>query len=81
MEKLPVSLIALFLSVTILIAGCTLFGKKKEVKPLVSEVVHPEWSKNIVMYEVNVRQYTPEGTFKAFEEHLPRLKALGVDVL
>jgi len=33
------------------------------------------------MYEVNVRQYTPEGTLKAFEEHLPRLKALGVDVL
>src|SRR5664280_1945 len=81
MEKLPVSLLALILAVTILIAGCTLFGKKKEIKPLVSEVVHPEWSKNIVMYEVNIRQYTPEGTLKAFEEHLPRLKALGVDVL
>ncbi|MGD0341572.1 MAG: alpha-amylase family glycosyl hydrolase [Bacteroidales bacterium] len=81
MEKLPVSLLTLFLAITIIIAGCTLFCKKKEVKPLVSEVVHPEWSKNIVMYEVNVRQYTPEGTLKAFEEHLPRLKALGVDVL
>jgi len=81
MEKLPVSLLTLFLAVTILIAGCTLFGKKKEIKPLISEVVHPEWSKNIIMYEVNVRQYTPEGTLKAFEEHLPRLKALGVDVL
>ena len=81
MEKLPLSLLTLFLAVTILIAGCTLFGKKKEIKPLVSEVVHPEWSKNIVMYEVNVRQYTPEGTLKAFEEHLPRLKALGIDVL
>jgi hypothetical protein len=62
MEKLPVSLLTLFLAVTIFIAGCTLFSKKKEIKPLVSEVVHPEWSKNIVMYEVNVRQYTPEGT-------------------
>jgi len=41
----------------------------------------PEWSKNAVMYEVNVRQYTPEGTFKAFETQLPRLKELGVDVL
>jgi glycosidase len=41
----------------------------------------PEWSKNAVMYEVNVRQYTPEGTFKAFETHLPRLKELGVDIL
>ena len=33
------------------------------------------------IYEVNVRQYTPEGTFNAFQEHLPRLKELGVDVL
>jgi len=41
----------------------------------------PEWTKNAVIYEVNIRQYTPEGTFKAFETHLPRLKELGVDVL
>lgn len=40
-----------------------------------------EWSKNAVLYEVNIRQYTPEGTFKAFETHLPRLKELGVDIL
>lgn len=42
---------------------------------------YPEWVKNAVIYEVNVRQYTPEGTFKAFEAHLPRLKELGVDIL
>lgn len=41
----------------------------------------PEWTKNAVLYEVNIRQYTPEGTFKAFETHLPRLKELGVDIL
>lgn len=33
------------------------------------------------IYEVNIRQYTPEGTFTAFEEHLPRLKKMGVDIL
>ena len=44
-------------------------------------VNHPEWSRNAVIYEVNVRQFTPEGTFKAFEEHLPRLKSLGADIL
>ncbi|MDD4605653.1 MAG: alpha-amylase family glycosyl hydrolase, partial [Dysgonamonadaceae bacterium] len=27
------------------------------------------------------RQYTPEGTFSAFEAHIPRLKELGVDIL
>ncbi len=41
----------------------------------------PEWTKNAVIYEVNVRQFTPEGTFKAFEKHLPRLKAMGINVL
>lgn len=44
-------------------------------------VNHPEWSRNAVIYEVNTRQYTPEGTFRAFAEHLPRLKQLGVDIL
>jgi glycosidase len=49
-------------------------------KPYV-EVKHPEWSKNANIYEVNVRQYTKEGTFNAFSKHLPRLKELGVDIL
>ncbi|HRY98205.1 MAG TPA: alpha-amylase family glycosyl hydrolase [Bacteroidales bacterium] len=41
----------------------------------------PEWSRNAVIYEVNLRQFTPEGTLAAFREHLPRLKELGVDIL
>lgn len=41
----------------------------------------PDWAKNATIYEVNVRQYTPEGTFAAFQKHLPRLKELGVDIL
>lgn len=45
------------------------------------ELTHPEWSKNATIYEVNVRQFTPEGTFKAFETHLPRLKAMGIDII
>ena len=47
-----------------------------------SEVLtHPDWSKDAVIYEVNIRQYSPEGTLAAFKEHLPRLKELGVDIL
>ena len=41
----------------------------------------PEWTRTAVIYEVNVRQYTPEGTFAALETHLPRLKNMGVDIL
>jgi glycosidase len=39
------------------------------------------WKTSDVIYEVNIRQYTSEGTFNAFAESLPRLKELGVDIL
>jgi alpha-amylase len=40
-----------------------------------------DWIKSTNVYEVNVRQYTPEGTFNAFATHLPRLKDMGVHTL
>lgn len=42
---------------------------------------HPAWIMNGNIYEVNVRQYTPEGTFNAFATHLQRLKDMGVQTL
>lgn len=51
-------------------------GQKTE-----SRVVHPEWSKNANIYEVNIRQYSEEGTFNAFREDLPRLQEMGVKIL
>ena len=42
---------------------------------------HPDWTYNTVVYEVNIRQFSPEGTFKGVEAQLPRLKELGVDIL
>ena len=47
----------------------------------VSVAQAPAWARNAVMYEVNVRQFTPEGTITALERHLPRLDSLGVDIL
>jgi glycosidase len=46
-----------------------------------TKVVHPKWAEQAAIYEVNIRQYTPEGTFRAFEKHLPRIRKLGVNVL
>lgn len=45
------------------------------------KIKHPEWTKNATIYQINTRQFTDEGTFRAAEKHLPRLKALGVDIL
>lgn len=40
-----------------------------------------DWTKNTNIYEVNIRQYTREGSFKAFGKELPRLKDMGVKTL
>lgn len=42
---------------------------------------HPEWIMQGDIYEVNVRQYTPEGTLNAFAKHLDRLKEMGVQTI
>jgi glycosidase len=39
------------------------------------------WSNGANIYEVNIRQYTHEGTFNAFAAHLPRLRDMGVEIL
>jgi glycosidase len=48
-----------------------------------SEIIdgHPAWMMQGNVYEVNIRQYTPEGTFRAFEAHLDRLRDMGVHTL
>ncbi len=45
------------------------------------ENAHPDWDYDAVVYEMNIRQYTPEGTFAAAQAELPRLEELGVDIL
>ncbi|MEP7257689.1 MAG: alpha-amylase family glycosyl hydrolase [Flavitalea sp.] len=39
------------------------------------------WSFNASVYEVNLRQYTQEGTFTAFAKEMPRLRDMGIEVL
>ncbi len=45
------------------------------------ERLQADWIDQAIIYEVNVRQYTEEGTFAAFSEHLERLQELGVNTL
>jgi len=49
-------------------------------RPVV-EVANPEWAADAVLYQLNTRQFTPEGTFAAAQKHLPRLAAMGVDII
>lgn len=53
----------------------------KEDKAVEGSRLQADWIDTAVMYEVNVRQYTEEGTFAAFSEHLDRIKEMGVNTL
>jgi glycosidase len=44
-------------------------------------IKHPDWSRTAVIYQVNTRQFTPEGTLKSATREIPRLKGLGVDII
>lgn len=58
--------------------------KSKDTNSKTSETAnstHPAWIMQGNIYEVNTRQYTPEGTFNAFAAHLDRLKEMGVQTV
>ncbi len=81
MNKLLISL----LSFSLMIASCKSQDNSSKnsnnEKIELSNYKYPERTEKSNIYEVNIRQYTPEGTFKAFETHIPRLKKMGVDIL
>ena len=41
----------------------------------------PAWSQRAAIYEINVRQFTPEGTLTSLRTRLPHFDSLGVDIL
>ena len=60
------------------IISCTVVQNKKSK----STMQNPkEWKHTTNIYEVNVRQYTQEGTFNAFSKELPRLQKMGVKTI
>jgi len=60
----------------ILLCACALASCTKP-----SPRPHASWSYDATIYELNTRQFTPEGTFAAAEAELPALKELGVDII
>jgi alpha-amylase len=79
------SLLCLLSIYLFVIFGCQ-SGSETKTAPASSPAdtvlfTHPEWSYQSNMYEVNLRQYSKEGSFKAFEKSLPRLKDMGVEIL
>jgi alpha-amylase len=67
----------------ILIAVClfSFTGNSQSKRLKIFPVVSDAMMENAVIYEVNIRQYSSEGTFKAFEKDIPELKKLGIKIL
>ena len=73
----------------LLLATITLFSCRTSVKTdaktgdisIAETAEHPAYILQGNIYEVNIRQYSKEGTFKAFEPSLDRLKEMGVQTL
>jgi 1,4-alpha-glucan branching enzyme len=70
----------LFLLVSIILFSCQKNKANESVikkLPPISDTV----LETAVIYEANIRQYSPEGTFKAFTKDIPQLKELGVKII
>lgn len=81
------SRICLFMTALVILSGCTDTDQPTSEANPVGETVetdvlsHADWTKNATIYEVNIRQHTPEGTFAAFEKDIPRIREMGIDIL
>ncbi|MEE2771503.1 MAG: alpha-amylase family glycosyl hydrolase, partial [Bacteroidota bacterium] len=79
-------LLLLLLTSSILTVSCKNEHKdaKEETNEMAKDSLAPvsdEVMESAVIYEVNIRQYSPEGTFNAFTKDIPQLKDLGVKVV
>ena len=77
----------LTLAISSILQSCILMEKKQQKENstkttiMTKPFIPVSWAHQTNIYEVNLRQYTPEGTFNAFATQLPRLKAMGVETL
>lgn len=80
MKKFINSILPVLLVLGFIIGGCNQPARDVDKAP-VSSVEQLEWSKNSSIYEINVRQYSEEGTIEAVRKDLPRIRKMGVRIL
>ena len=75
--------VILLLLITYLVVVSFLKRKKVEVTPpsVYYDLNSPDWVKNAVLYQVNIRQFSKEGNFNEVTKQLSRIKDLGADII
>ena len=83
MKLLPTAFATAILSLAVLpaMAQAPAAAAAATPAPASASAQHVAWSRNANIYEVNIRQFSKEGTIQAFAADLPRLKKMGVDIL
>jgi len=70
----------LVLLLSMFVAGCS--SSTQDSTSANSQTVSTaEWSKNATIYELNIRQFSEEGTFNAIVDRLDELKAMNVEII
>ena len=65
-----------------LLSGCQKSPQATDWNPQPYAMLkNADWTKDAVLYQINTRQFTPEGTFNAAQAQLPRLKKMGVNIV
>ncbi|MDT0558925.1 alpha-amylase family glycosyl hydrolase [Ichthyenterobacterium sp. W332] len=77
-----------FVFISLIVSSCKKDEKEAQVATLENEVaknviepVSKDMMETAIIYEANIRQYSPEGSFDAFTKDIPQLKQLGVKVI
>lgn len=74
----------LFILSLIILASCKTETKEVQSNDNTMDSIAPisnEALESAIIYEANIRQYSPEGTFSKFTEDIPKLKELGVKII
>ena len=74
--------ITLIFTLILILSSCnqSVKSKQKSDNESYTPISHADME-NAVIYEVNIRQYSKSGTFKAFTKDIPQLKQLGVKII
>ena len=79
MKKIRRTLYILLIIVVFAVLSCNT-GSKPTVAETNNNITDAQLETAII-YEANIRQYSPEGTFNAFTKDIPKLKELGVSII
>lgn len=78
MRKIHLIPILSFAFLLVVTPGC---NNQSDKAATAEQSEHPYWAAQSNIYEVNLRQFSAAGTIKAFQNELPRLKDMGVEIL